>query len=566
MFAVVCALGLLPAPVSAQGTANWSSVTDARLLKPEADNWLMYRATYNGWGYSPLSQINAGNVKNLKPVWTLGTGVAEGHQAPPMVNNGVMIVATPHNQVLAIDAKSGDLIWRYQHKIPEELFQLHPTSRGVGLYGDKIYLATTDCILIALDAKTGKELWATPVEDWKTGYYMTLSPLIVKGKVMVGVSGGEYGIRGFVAAFDADSGRPAWKTFTIPGPGEPGHDTWPGDTWERGGGSVWITGHYDPELDLTFWGTGNAAHWMGDYRPGDNLWTSSVIALKPDSGKMVAAHQYHHNDSWDWDEVSTPLLMDVKRGGKTVKALVHPARDGYLWVLERTANSINFVDAAPYVEQNVFVNMDPKTGRMDYDPARTPGVGKYADFCPSLWGGKDWPPAAFNPGTGLLYIPVNENLCGSLKGKTNEPYSPGQLYLGTEIADIGLTVKKGADHVGAIQAWDMNTRKMVWKWTNRWHNWGPILTTAGGLVFSGGTNDRMFRALDAKTGKVLWQIRTNSGVTAVPVTYSVGGKQYVAVQSGWGVDAERMQGAINADQKRNDWVPQGGVLWVFALP
>jgi alcohol dehydrogenase (cytochrome c) len=477
-----------------------------------------------------------------------------------------MIIPTPQNQVLALDAKTGDLIWRYQHKIPEELFQLHPTSRGVGLYGDKIFLAATDAVLIALDAKSGKEVWTAKVEDYKTGYYMTLAPLVVRGKVIVGVSGGEYGIRGFVAAYDAETGKEAWKTYTIPGPGEPGNETWPGDTWKRGGGSTWITGHYDPEIDVVFWGTGNAAHWMGDYRPGDNLWTTSVIALKPDTGKMVGGFQYHHNDSWDWDEVSAPLLMDVQRGGKTIKALVHPARDGYLWTLERSASGIKFVSAVPYVEQNVFKNLDPKTGRMDYEDARVPKVGKYADFCPSLWGGKDWPPAAYNPGTGLLYIPVNENLCGSLKGKTEEPYNPGQLYLGVEIPDIGLTVKKGADHIGAVQAWDMNTGKQVWKWTNKWHNWGPILTTGGGLVFSGGTNDRMFRALDAKTGKELWNIRTNSGITAVPSTYSVGGKQYIAVQSGWGVDAERMQGALNADQKRNDWVPQGGVLWVFALP
>ena len=563
--AVVLLAGALASGAVAE-MKTYNKVTQQRLEQPESKNWLMYRGNYQGWGYSELETINADNVSKLQPVWTLSTGVVEGHQAPPIVNDGVMFLATPMNQVITLDAKTGDVFWRYQREIPEELFQLHPTSRGVGLWEDKVYFATTDCFLVALDAKTGKVLWETAVEDYNNGYYMTLAPLTVKGKVLIGVSGGEYGIRGFVAAYDANTGKELWKTHTIPGPGEPGHDTWPGDTWKTGGVSTWITGTYDPKTNITYWGTGNAAPWMPDDRPGDNLYANSVLALDVDTGALKGYHQYHHNEAWDWDEVSAPILMPVKRNGSTINALVHPARNGYLWVLEPQADgSIKYVDAKPFVKQNVFTSIDPKTGRPTYDPAKIPGIDKRADFCPSLWGGKDWPPAAYNPKTGLLYVPAHENLCGHLTGKAEE-YKPGQLYLTAAIEDIGMTLVDGADHVGEVQAWNMNEGKKVWQHNFKHHNWGPLLTTAGGLVFGGGTNDRQFRAYDAETGKVLWKIGTNSGITAVPSSFAVDGKQYIAVQSGWGVDAQRMQDKLDAIYGTKTDVPQGGVLWVFALP
>ena len=557
---------MAPAP-RAKATAaptSYAPVTDQRLVNPEPENWLMYRRTYDGWGYSPLEQITPANAATLVPVWTFSTGVAEGHQAPPIVNNGVMFVSTPQNQVLALDAKSGELLWRYKRDLPEDLFQLHPTNRGVGLYEDKVYLATLDAHVVALDAKTGKVLWDQAVEDYKKGYYMTLAPLVAKGKVIVGVSGGELGIRGFVQALDARTGSSAWKTFTIPAPGEPGSDTWKGDTWRTGGVSVWITGTYDPQLNLTYWGTGNAAQWIGDQRPGDNLYSASVLALDADSGKLRAYHQYHWNDSWDWDEVSAPILMDVKRGDRTIKGLVHPARNGYLWLLERRADAIAFVDAKPYVKQTAFTSIDPRTGRPTYDESKKPVTGKKVAFCPSLWGGKDWVPAAYSPKTGYLYIPANENLCGSLLG-AEQKYEPGKLWLGSEIKDIGLDVTAGTGHIGEIQAWDMNTGQKVWTRTFESHNWGPVLATGGGLVFAGGTNDRYFRAFDAKTGDLVWQWRTNSGITAVPSSFAVDGVQYIAVQSGWGVDAQRMQESLDKFRGTQTDVPQGGVIWVFAV-
>lgn len=566
MLSALLACAAFAGNVSADAhAAPYATITQERLNNPEPENWLMYRGNYEGWGHSPLKQITNENVADLKPVWTLSTGVVEGHQAPPIVNNGVMFVATPMNQVMAIDAASGDLLWRYQREIPEELFQLHPTSRGVGLWGDRIYFATTDAYLVALDAKTGNVDWEIPVEDYATGYYMTLAPLTANGKVLVGVSGGEYGIRGFIAAYDAETGKEAWKTYTIPGPGEEGHDTWPGETWKTGGASTWITGTYDPDSNITYWGTGNAAPWMPDDRAGDNLYANSVLALDLDTGELKGYHQYHHNEAWDWDEVSAPILMPVEREGRTFKALVHAARNGYLWVMEpQPDGSIKFVDAEPFVKQNVFTKVDPETGRPEYDADRIPHLGKKADFCPSLWGGKDWPPAAYNPDTGLLYIPAHENLCGHLTGKPEE-YRPGQLYLTAAISDIGLTLAEGADHIGEVQAWNVNTREKVWQHDFEFHNWGPLLSTSGNLVFGGGTNDRFFRAFDANTGKVLWKMRTNSGVTAVPSSFEVDGKQYIAVQSGWGVDAQRMQDGIDKIFDISTYVPQGGMIWVFAL-
>lgn len=563
----LCAIAVLSCALNTvHAEPDYNTVTDARLAAPEAENWLMYRRTYDGWGYSPLDQIDTTNVKSLVPVWSYSTGVEEGHQAPPIVNDGIMFVSTPQNQVLAIDAGSGDLIWRYRRELPDDLLQMHPTNRGVALYGDTVYLATVDAFLVALDAKTGEVRWEAEVEDYLSGYYMTMSPLIAQGKVMVGVSGGEFGIRGFIAAFAADTGEPAWKTYTIPGPGEPGHETWPGDTWKHGGVPAWLTGNYDAATGLAYWGTGNAGPWIGATRSGDNLYASSVIALEVASGKIAAHHQYHWNDSWDWDEVSPPLLIDVTRDGKTIKGLVHAGRNGYLWLLDRTAGAIRYVDAKPFVRQNVFTGLDEKTGRPTYAEDKVPVIGKKVAFCPSLWGGKNWPPSAYNPDTGLLYIPANENLCASFSA-TPARYLPGELYMGVTLADIEVFPHaEASDHIGELQAWDINTGERKWTATFPQQLWGPVLTTGGGLVFAGGTNDRYFRAFDAETGKLLWQQRTNSGVTGVPTSYAIDGKQYIAVQSGWGVDAARGQAMLNASMGTDVHVPQGGVLWVFALP
>jgi alcohol dehydrogenase (cytochrome c) len=543
---------------------HYATIDAERLKHPRDGDWPMVRRTYDGWGYSPLGEVTPANVARLQPVWEFSTGVLSGHEAPPIVNNGVMFVATPFSQVIALDAKSGALLWRYKRTMRDDAVVLHQTSRGVGLYGDKVFFAAPEAVLVALDARTGREVWTTKVAENKEGYYMSVAPLVADGKVIVGCSGGEMGIRGFVAAFDPETGTEIWKTYTVPAPGEPGSETWPkGEEWRTGGGPIWVTGTYDPDTNLTFWGTGNAGPWMGDRRPGDNLYTSSTIAFDVRTGAIKGHFQYHQNDSWDWDEVSPPILVDYTRNGRTIKGLIDVARDGYMWFLERTPGPIRFVDGRPYVKQNVFRSLDPKTGRPDVDPSRQPGTGKEAEFCPSHWGGKNWPPVAYSPKTRMVYVPANENLCTTITGRPIT-YAAGRPYTG---ANADLILAPGADHVGEVQAWSVDTGARVW--THAFTdaiNWGPILATGGGLVFSGGTGDRLFRAFDAASGKVVWEFPTNSGVIGQPSSFSVDGKQYIAVQSGWGVDSRAMQARLSrmVPGKYLE-VPEGGAIWVFAL-
>ena len=272
---------------------RYQEVTSARLQNPEPENWLQIRGTYDGWGYSPLDQITPKNVKQLQLAWVFSTGATGAHEAAPLVNGGVMYVSAPGNQVIAIDAKRGTLLWRYRRELPQDAIVMHPVSRGVALYGDKVFFASNAAVLVALDARTGQEIWTATVEDNKKGYYLTGAPVVADGKVAVGVSGGEWGIRGFVAAYDVETGKEAWRTFTIPAPGEPGHETWPpGDEWKTGGGPTWVSGNYDPSTNLFYWGVGNGGPWMGDLRPGDNLFVSSTVALDAGTGRIVGHFQY----------------------------------------------------------------------------------------------------------------------------------------------------------------------------------------------------------------------------------------------------------------------------------
>jgi alcohol dehydrogenase (cytochrome c) len=543
---------------------NYPPVTAERLLSPGDGEWLMNRRTYDGWGYSSLAQINTGNVARLQPVWAFSTGALNGHEAPPLVNGGVMFAATPGNQVIALDARSGVELWRYRRPLAAAAIARHPTTRGVALYGDKVFLAANDAVLVALDVRSGRQAWSRTVAENRQGYYMSLAPLVADGKVLIGVSGGELGIRGFIAAFNPDTGAPLWKTYTVPAPGEPGSETWPrGDQWKTGGAPVWVTGNYDPATNVSYWGTGNGGPWMGDRRPGDNLYTASTIAVDVATGRIKGHFQYTPNESWDWDEVSPPVLVDFTRNGRTVKGLVNVARNGYLWFLERTDGPIRFLSATPHVKQNVFRSVDPVTGRPDVDPQRKPATGTVTEFCPSHWGGKNWPPIAFSPQTRMIYIPANENLCTTMEGLPVE-YKAGSSFTG---ARNTVSIVPGATHIGEVQAWNVDTGERVWTHTfPRSSNWGPMLATGGGLVFSGGTSDRMFHAFDARSGKLLWEFPTSSGIIGQPSTFEIDGRQYVAVQSGWGIDARGMQTRLNT-ARPGDFpeVPEGGVIWVFAV-
>ena len=360
--------------------------------------------------------------------------------------------------------------------------------------------------------------------------------------------------------------RNLWRTFTIPGEGEPGHDTWSGDDWKSGGGSAWMTGNYETTRRRST-GASATTYLAGRLHPGDDLYTSSVLGLDPDTGKIKAFHQYHQNDSWDWDEVDAPMLIDLQRDGRSFKSLIHPGRDAIFWVLERKPDKINYVAGWPFVHTDVWKGIEAETGRPIVDPDHKPGLGKRVEFCPSLWGGKDWPSAAYSQKTKLVYVPANENFCGGFTGPESA-FGARPALAWDQARRYRFEGYSGADHFGELQAWNPATGKKAWS-----HNFakselfGSVTATAGDLVFAGGTNDRMFRAFDAKTGDVLWEQKTNSGIMGMPMAYEVDGTEYIAVQSGWGVDAQRIQDALatanNIGVENN--VPQGGVVWVFAV-
>lgn len=556
---------------------NYSPVTHERLVEADPKDWLLPKGNYEGWMHSKLDQINTDNVKQLKPVWTYSTNVDSGHEAPPQINDGVMFVSTPYNHVLALDAKTGQLFWRYKHDNPSDLSVMHNTSRGVALWGDKVFAAGLDGTINALDAKTGNRLCQKKVGDWSIGAYITSAPTPIKGKIIVGPSGGEFGVRGFLEAVDEDC-KSVWKTYSVPGPGEKGHETWKKegkrpDAWKYGGGSMWMPGNYDPKTDNIYWGVGNGSPWLGDQRPGDNLYVASTITLNPADGKIKGHFQYHWNDSWDWAAMNAPMLLDIDNNGKKVPGLVSPQRNGLLYWLERKEDgSIDYLEGKKYVKNNAFKSLDPKTGRPTYDYEHVPVTGKRVGYCPSLWGGKDWNYEAYNPETGLMYVPVNHNMCNSFIGIWQDDVEPasGQFWAAIDIPDLKVFLDDPDKGVGQLQAWDVNTREKVWQHDfGKTMNWASVLSTAGGLVFNAGTNDRKLRAFDAKTGKVLWEFPLNSTSIAPPVSYTVDGKQYIAVVAGYGVDAHWTNGVLAKQDKSGEWiadVPEGGVIWVFALP
>ncbi len=435
-----------------------------------------------------------------------------------------------------------------------------------------------DSVLVAIDAKSGAEVWATTVQDYRQGYYANLAPLVVEDKIVVGTSGGERGIRGYIAAFNAESGEEAWRTFLVPEPGQPGSETWPQpgdefeDAWKTGGASSWVTGQYDPENKIIYWGTGNGGPWMERSAPGRqpvrDLGRGSEGRRRRDRRSLPVPPQRlvrlgrsgcpdpRRSDQQGWREGPRP--RSCRPRWRAVGARAYPE------------GPINFIKGTPYVEQNWIKSMDPETGRIEYAEGTKPGTGIEGDFCPSFWGGKDWPPIAYDPNLNYVFIPANENLCTIMAGGTVVEYRPGASFTrGTQGDKSELYMVEGADHVGEVRAWDLNTGKEVWNTTFQSQNWGPLMATAGGLVFGGGTNDSMFRAFDSKSGEILWEQKLNSGVIGVPASFEVDGKQYVSVQAGWGIDAAGMQTRLSASYpdkfKAASTVPTGGVIWVFEV-
>ncbi|HTD38091.1 MAG TPA: PQQ-dependent dehydrogenase, methanol/ethanol family, partial [Candidatus Limnocylindrales bacterium] len=532
-------------------------VTAARLAAAATDDgWLMFRRSYDSQGYAPFGEITPANVSGLQPVFTYATGMPQGHEAAPIVNGRTMIVTTPLDHVVALDAASGRVLWTYVY--PYSLDALRSiccdvVNRGVALYGANVYLGTIDDHLLALDAQTGRVVWNTEVAPKDGHYAITGAPLAVEGKIVIGVAGGEYGARGFLAAFDAVTGKRVWKRWTIPAPNEPGGRTWPPGAYKRGGGPTWLTGSYDARSRTLFWGTGNPGPWFAGFRPGDNLYSNSLLALNVDTGAMKWFFQYTPHDTWDYDGVNELVLVDLQVRGATVPAIVHADRNGYFFALDRRNGRMIY--ARPFVKQTTIRGYTA-AGRAIVNSAAYARVGGPDVLtCPSASGGKNWYPVAYSPQTQLAYVPIL-HLCARLHatGNLNEAFG----YYG----EISTTVPEpGSSGFGELSAIDVKNGRKRWSFPSRYPWTGGVLATASGVVFSGNSGG-LFYAFDARSGKVLWQHRTSSGIIGVPTTYRVGGKQYVAVYAGYGGGLAMFGGPAAA---LTSHIPRGGRLYVFAL-
>jgi len=518
-----------------------AQVLNDRLLRAAAEphNWMMYSGTYASQRYSTLSQINPSNVKNLEQKWIFQAESLEKFETTPLVVDGIMYISQAPSDALALDAKTGRVFWIYRYYPSTDARPCcGSVNRGLAILGDTLFLATLDAHLVALDAKTGRPIWNTRVANASAGYAMTVAPLVVKDKVIVGVAGGEFGIRGFIAAYDVRTGREAWRFNTIPGPGEPGHETWQGqaDAWEHGGGAIWTTGSYDPALNLTYWGTGNPGpDWNPGQREGDNLYSDSVVALDPDTGKLKWFFQFTPNDPYDYDSTQVPVLVDTNWNGSPRKLMMWANRNGFFYVLDRATGQ--FLAGYPFVKVNWASGLDAK-GR----PIQTPQPENAPTF-PGVQGGTNWYSPSYSPRTGLFYVSAWEDYA-SVFVKEDQKYQEGQRFVGgrpTTPIPGGQNIpslKRGPINVwteaaghGAVVAIDPRTGDKKWRFLMTDVTDSGILTTATDLLFTGG-REGYFHALDARTGALLWNASLGGQVASGPMTFEVEGKQYVSVAAG----------------------------------
>jgi lanthanide-dependent methanol dehydrogenase len=561
---------------------------------PEDGQWIRPSKDFASSRYSDLPEINASNVGNLKVSWTFSTGVLRGQEAAPIVVNNTMYIITPYpNFVYALDlTKHGEMKWTYKPKTAaaaQGVACCDVVNRGVVYDNGRIFLNTLDNHTIALDAETGKEIWNTQLGDINLGQTLTMAPLVVKGKVLVGNSGGEMGVRGWLTALNASDGKIAWRAYST-GPDQDvligsefkpfypqnrgkdlGKTTWPGDAWQVGGGTVWGWISYDPELNLIYYGTANPGPWNAEQRPGDNLWTAGVFARNPDNGHAYWYYQWSPHDLFDHDGINENILLNLPIGGQTRKVLLRVERNGFIYLLDRTTGQV--LSADPFVYQTAYKGFDLKKGRVIEAKEKTPQVGKVVrDICPAAPGAKDWNPAAFSPRTGLVYIPHN-NLCMDFEG-LEANYIAGTPYVG---ANVRMYAGPGGNR-GVFSAWDPVARKMVWEVKENFPVFSSTVVTSGDVVFYG-TMEGYFKGLDARTGRELWRFKTGSGIIGQPVTYrGPDGRQYIAVLSGVGGwpgaivagnldsrDSTAALGFVNAMKDLPKYTTKGGTLYVFAL-
>ncbi len=501
-------------------SAAFGQVTYDRIAAASKDpgNWLTYSGNYQGHRYSPLTDITPANVASLKVKWVRQFPDSRT-EVSPIIADGVMYVTGP-NTAAALDLGTGRELWKWKRPIPSDYQSIGfgRVNRGPAILDDRLFVATLDCYLVALDIKSGIERWSTRVENYKPGYSMTLAPLAIRGKILVGVSGGEAGIRGFVDAYDARSGKRAWRFYTIPGPGEPGHETWETDAWQTGGGSTWVTGSYDPDLNLVYWGVGNPGpDWNGDPRPGDNLYTCSLVALDGNTGALRWHFQFTPHDTHDWDSTHVPVLFEAAVRGATRKLVAVANRNAFYYVLDRTTGE--FIAGRPYARQTWARGLDDR-GR----PLTIPGTEPSEEgtlVYPNLNGATVWASPAYSPATNLFYVATRE--VGAKYFKREAEYKPGTFFAGG-----GEQENPPRDAWGALRALDPVTGQLKWEFKLHSPPWAGVLATAGGLVFSG-TDEGNFYALDAATGKPLWDFQGGGAIAANPVSFSIDGRQHIAV-------------------------------------
>ena len=502
------------------------------------ENWITYSGSYASQRYSLLKQVTPVNVRNLEQKWIFQADSLEKFETTPLVVDGIMYLTQAPSDVVALDAKTGRIFWIYRYVVSTDVRPCcGSVNHGLAIFGDTLYLATLDAHLVAIDAKAGRPLWNVKVATASAGYAMTLAPLVVKDKVILGVAGGEFGIRGFVAAFNASTGSEVWRTYTVPGPGEPGHESWQGNSWEHGGGPVWLTGSYDPALNLTYWGTGNPGpDWNPAQRAGDNLYSDSVLALDADTGKLKWYFQFTPNDPYDYDSVQIPVLVDGMWNGSARKLMMWANRNGFFYVLDRTNGQ--FLAGYPFIKLNWASGLDTK-GR----PILTPQPDGAPTF-PGLQGGTNWYSPSYSPRTGLFYVSAWEDYA-SVFIREAQTYEEGRRFVGGRPSSPipgaqnvpGATKRppinvwtEAAGH-GAVIAIDPNTGQKKWKFPMTDTTDSGLLTTASDLLFTGG-REGYFQALDARTGALLWKTSLGGPIVAGPMTYQADGKQFIAVAAG----------------------------------
>ncbi len=528
--------------------------------------WAMNGRTYDNTRFSPLNQITAGNVGKLRLAYAFQLGSLRSNESTPLVIGDTLYVSTSWGPkyVYALDAVTGAQKWKYEPEIPDDVLEFaccDVNNRGVTYADGKIFVGRLDGYLVALDAKTGKELWSAQVVDYKQGSVITSPPLVAKNLVITGFGGGEYGARGSLQAYDINTGKQVWKTWTVPGPGEPGNETWKGDSWQHGGGAAWLVGSYDPHTNTVFWGTSNPGPWnaavrstgTSDYGKLTNLYTASTLALDADTGQIKWHLQTTPEDAWDYDGVNELVLADLTIGGHKVPAMLKADRNGFFYVTNRETGKL--ISAQPYVPQNWAQGIDLASTRPIENPDKRPRMDhKVTDVCPNLIGGKNWQPMSFNPQTGFVYIPSNNVCMDWAVSEVN--YRRGVFYLGAEFPTHGGP----GGYLGEIMAWNPVTQKKEWGVKEDLPFNGGTMTTAGGLVFYGNLHG-FFKALDAKTGAELWKMQLGSGIGAAPISYAVNGKQYIAVVVGRTVSLAAFLGEIGNRMVAAS--PEGGALFVF---